>query len=77
MHRLRKSAHPCRQRLAQHQRRARRRTDQQFMHETQIAFPDDRDAVKNRDEQDALRQNARRQKIHDIGGRRWEWRECA
>ena len=56
--------------LAVDQRGALRRADQKLVHDAQIAFPDDGDAVEDGDEENALRQDARRHEgeIADVAG---------
>lgn len=57
--RLRQAAHARRERLPQDERRARGRGDQQLVDDAQVALPDNADAIEDRDEEDALGENAR------------------
>lgn len=55
---LSQSAYSRRKRFAKNKSGTRRRTDQQFLQNAQVSFPDHADAIENRDEQHALRENA-------------------
>ena len=69
--RLRQGADARRERFAQHQRGARRRADEELLNDPEVALPDDRDAVEDRDEEHALRQDARRHEVEvaQVAGR--------
>ena len=62
---------PGGERLAGHERRARRRRDEELGEDAGVALPDDLDAVEDRDEQRRLGDDARREEVEvgDAAGR--------
>ena len=56
--RLRERADTSGEALAEHERRARSRAGEEFLHDAQVALPDDVDAIKYGHKENALRQDA-------------------
>ena len=62
-HHLAQAARRRGNRSSQHQRAPRRGTHQKFLNDSQVPLPDQRNAIKNRAKQNALRQNPGRHEI--------------
>ena len=54
------------ERAAEHDRQPRHRRHQRFLQKAELPVPDDLDAAENRREQDAHRDDARRQELHIV-----------
>src|ERR1019366_6712791 len=63
---LRECADASGKTFAEHQCCAWCRAGEKFLHDAEVAFPDDIDAIKNRHEENALRENTGRDKV-EIG----------